>query len=176
MLANVCQSGHRIERDPLGEILVPDHCLHGAQTERARRNFALTGMPISSMPALVVALAQVKKAAAITNAAIGEVDEARADAIIRACDEIIAGLHHDHFCVDVCQGGAGTSTNMNANEVIANRAMQILGARLGTAVHVHPNDHVNRNQSTNDAYATAVRLMIVELTSTLVEAVVYWRT
>lgn len=172
MSVNICQSGHRIERDPLGEVLVADHCLHGAQTERACHNFALTGMPISSMPALVVALAQVKKAAAMTNAALGEMDEARAGAIISACDEIIAGSHHDHFCVDVCQGGAGTSTNMNANEVIANRAMQILGTQLGSAVHVHPNDHVNRNQSTNDAYATAVRLTMVALTSTLVGAVV----
>ncbi len=170
MIANICKSDRRIERDPLGEVLVPAHCLHGAQTERACRNFQLTGTPISSMPALLVALAQVKKAAAMTNAAIGEVDEARAGAIIRACDEIIAGSHHDHFCVDVCQGGAGTSTNMNANEVIANRAMQILAEQAGSAVEVHPNDHVNRNQSTNDAYATAVRLTMIALTSTLIGA------
>lgn len=171
MIGNACQSNRRKERDPLGEILVPGHCLHGAQTERARLNFQLTGTPISSMPALLVALAQVKKAAAMTNAAIGEVDEARARAIIGACDEIIAGSHHEHFCVDVCQGGAGTSTNMNANEVIANRAMQILKAKLGGPVEVHPNDHVNRNQSTNDAYATAVRLTMVALTSSLIGAV-----
>ena len=171
MIGNACQSNRRRERDPLGEILVPRHCLHGAQTERACRNFQLTGTPISSLPVLLVALAQVKKAAAMTNAAIGEMDEARAHAIIRACDEIIAGSHHEHFCVDVCQGGAGTSTNMNANEVIANRAMQVLEAEAGKALEVHPNDHVNRNQSTNDAYATAVRLTMVELTSTLIGAV-----
>ena len=170
MIVNIREAGHRTELDPLGEILVPDHCLHGAQTERACRNFQVTGTPVSTMPKLLVALAQVKKAAAMTNAAIGEVGKVRADAIIRACDEIIAGSHHEHFCVDVCQGGAGTSTNMNANEVIANRAKQILEAELGRALEVHPNDHVNRNQSTNDAYATAVRLTMVALTSTLIGA------
>ena len=171
MILNSSKSGYRAELDPLGEILVPGDCLHGAQAERACRNFQLTGTPVSSMPALVVALAQVKKAAAVTNAAVGEVDGLRAGAIVRACDEIIGGLHHEHFCVDVCQGGAGTSTNMNANEVIANRAMQILATQLGSRVEVHPNDHVNRNQSTNDAYATAVRLTMVALTSTLIGAV-----
>jgi len=165
------QSNRRRERDPLGEILVPVHCLHGAQTERACQNFQLTGTPISSIPELIVALAQVKKAAAMTNAAVGDMDERRAGAIVCACDEIIAGSHRESFCVDVCQGGAGTSTNMNANEVIANRAMQILEARSGSLLPVHPNDHVNRNQSTNDAYATAVRLAMVALTSTLIGAV-----
>lgn len=168
---NTRQSTHRTERDPLGEIIVPDHCLHGAQTERACRNFKLTGTPVSSMPELIVALAQVKKAAAMTNASIGEVDLCRANAIIRACDEIIGGAHHEHFCVDICQGGAGTSTNMNANEVIANRAMQTLEARRGASFLIHPNDHVNRNQSTNDAYATAVRLTMVALTARLVGAI-----
>jgi len=171
MIVNKGQYGCRTERDPLGEVLVPGHSLHGAQTERACRNFQLTGTPVSSMPALIVALAQVKKAAAITNAAIGDVDEGLAGAIVRACEEIIAGTHHEHFCVDVCQGGAGTSTNMNANEVIANRAMQILEAELGIPIEVHPNDHVNRNQSTNDAYATAVRLTMIAVTAAVVEAV-----
>ena len=170
MTINIRQSNRR-ERDPLGEILVPEHCLHGAQTERACRNFQLSGTPISSMPELIVALAQVKKAAAMTNSAVGDLEERRASAIVCACDEIIAGSHRESFCVDVCQGGAGTSTNMNANEVIANRAMQILEAQLGSPVPVHPNDHVNRNQSTNDAYATAVRLAMVALTSTLIKAV-----
>jgi aspartate ammonia-lyase len=171
MPMNSFQPSYRTERDPLGEILVPRNSLHGAQTERACGNFQLTGKPISSMPELVVALAQVKKAAALTNKLVGELDEIRAAAIILACDEIIEGSHHEHFCVDVCQGGAGTSTNMNANEVIANRAMQILDAEVGGSVQIHPNDHVNRNQSTNDAYATAVRLTMVALTKMLVEAV-----
>ena len=170
MIVNMHEAGHRAEMDPLGAILVPGHCLHGAQTERACRNFQLTGTPVSSMPELIVALAQVKKAAALTNAAIGELDSERAGAILRACEEIIAGQHHEHFCVDVCQGGAGTSTNMNANEVIANRSMQILEAQPGTRLAVHPNDHVNRNQSTNDAYATAVRLTMIALARPLIAA------
>jgi aspartate ammonia-lyase len=171
MIVNTCPSSYRTERDPLGEVLVPGRSLYGAQTERACRNFQLTGTPISSMPELIVALAQVKKAAAMTNAAIGDMDETRAGAIVRACNEIIAGSHHEHFCVDVCQGGAGTSTNMNANEVIANRATQILEEQSGLATSIHPNDDVNRSQSTNDAYATAVRLTMIALTEPLVEAI-----
>lgn len=171
MTLNSCRSNYRTERDPLGEVLVSRHSLHGAQTERARGNFQLTGTPVSSMPELVVALAQVKKAAAVANKSVGELDERRADAIMLACDEIIAGTHHEQFCVDVCQGGAGTSTNMNANEVIANRAMQLIQAKTGHAVQVHPNDHVNRYQSTNDAYATAVRLTMVARTDGLAAAV-----
>ena len=154
----------------MGRIHVPKLGMHGPQTERACLNFDLTGASVSKMPELVVALAQVKKAAALTNAEIGELPDDKARAIIAACDEIIAGRHHDHFRVDLCQGGAGTSTNMNANEVIANRAAQLLGLELGRYDVVHPNDHVNRNQSTNDAYATAVRLAIHALNAPLVEA------
>jgi aspartate ammonia-lyase len=171
MIVNNRPPRYRTEHDPLGEVLVPRHSLHGAQTERACRNFQLTGTPVSSMPELIVALAQVKKAAAMTNAAIGELEESRARAIVRACDEIIAGSHHEHFCVDVCQGGAGTSTNMNANEVIANRATQILKEQSGPHLPIHPNDEVNRSQSTNDAYATAVRLTMIALAGPLVEAI-----
>ncbi len=101
---------------------------------------------------------------------LANLNSTRAGAIIRACDEIIAGRHHEHFCVDVCQGGAGTSTNMNANEVIANRAMQVLASQPGSSIPVHPNDHVNRNQSTNDAYATAVRLTMIALAGPLITA------
>jgi aspartate ammonia-lyase len=161
---------HRLETDSLGEVLVPADRLHGAQTERACANFPLTGTPVSAMPELVVALAQVKKAAALANAEAGELDPTKAGAIVQACDEIRAGAHHEHFRVDVCQGGAGTSTNMNVNEVIANRALQILGHEPGRYDVIHPNDHVNRNQSTNDAYATAVRLSVHSLTGPLIAA------
>jgi len=161
----------RMESDPLGEVAVAAASLHGAQTERARANFPLTGIPIAALPELIVALAQVKKAAALTNARIEALDGDVGHAIVKACDEIIAGRHRDHFCVDVCQGGAGTSTNMNANEVIANRASQLLGKPDGQARTVHPNDDVNRNQSTNDAYATAVRLAIHSLTGPLQAAI-----
>lgn len=160
----------RLEQDPLGSVSVDAGRLHGPQTERARANFPLTGIVIGDFPELLVALAQVKKAAARVNGRIGDLPADIADAIIGACDEIIAGEHHDHFPVDACQGGAGTSTNMNANEVIANRALQLLGHDAGDYARVNPNDHVNRNQSTNDAYATAVRLAVFALNSRLMAA------
>lgn len=163
-------SQYRIETDPLGPVPVPRDSLFGPQTERARNNFELTGIPISAMPELLVALAQVKKAAARTNGEIGDLHQESASAIIQACDEIIGGAHHEHFPIDLCQGGAGTSTNMNANEVIANRALQILGHNPGRYDILSPNDQVNRNQSTNDAYATAVRLAVVALNDPLVSA------
>ena len=156
----------RTESDPLGPVAVPTDRLYGAQTERARLNFPLTGLSIAGYPELIVGLAQVKKAAALVNRRNGEIPAPIADAIIAVCNELIAGQHHDHFPVDVCQGGAGTSTNMNANEVIANRADELLGHERGSGL-VSPNDHVNRNQSTNDAYATAVRLSVHALTDRL---------
>jgi aspartate ammonia-lyase len=154
----------RTEIDPLGPVEVPRGALYGAQTERARANFPLTGLPIAAFPELIAALARVKKAAALVNSRSGDVPADIAAAIVTACDELIAGRHHEHFPVDACQGGAGTSTNMNANEVIAHRAEQIMGAPRGS---VSPNDHVNRNQSTNDAYATAVRLAVHALNARL---------
>lgn len=160
----------RVERDPLGTITVDSDRLHGPQTERARANFLLTGIAIGDFPELIVALAQVKKAAARVNGRTGDLPSDIADAIEQACDEIIAGQHHDHFPVDACQGGAGTSTNMNANEVIANRALQLLGHDAGDYNRLNPNDHVNRNQSTNDAYATAVRLAVFALNDQLMAA------
>ncbi len=160
----------RTETDPLGPVEVPADRLYGAQTERARANFPLSRVQISGFPELITALAQVKKAAAIVNRKTGEVAPEIADAIIAACDELLAGQHHDHFPVDACQGGAGTSTNMNANEVIANRAAELLGAERGNPKVVSANDHVNRNQSTNDAYATAVRLAVHALNARLCEA------
>lgn len=122
------------------------------------------------MPALLIALAEVKRAAAQANFAIGELDADRAMAIVQACDEIIAGSWHGEFVVDVLQGGAGTSTNMNMNEVVANRALMLLGHEHGQYDRLNPNDHVNRSQSTNDAYATAVRLSVYSKNRRLVQA------
>jgi aspartate ammonia-lyase len=150
----------RVEHDFLGERELPDDRYYGVQTLRAVENFPITGVPISSVPELIVALAQVKKAAALANAELGVVPRDVAQAITRACDEIIAGKLHDQFPVDVVQGGAGTSTNMNANEVIANRALELMGHRKGEYELCHPNNHVNCSQSTNDAYPTAFRLAV----------------
>ena len=119
-------------------------------------------MPLAHFPELVRALAMVKKAAALANRDLGALDPAIAAAIAAACDEIVAGGHHEHFVVDMIQGGAGTSTNMNANEVIANLALEALGHAPGDYARLHPNDHVNRSQSTNDVYPTAIRLAVLE--------------
>lgn len=150
----------RSESDPLGEVDVPVERLFGAQTQRAVDNFPLTGVTISSMPLLIRSLAQVKKAAALTNMEIGELSPEIGRWIVSACDEVAAGRWDGEFVVDILQGGAGTSTNMNANEVIANRALELAGLRRADYASIHPNDHVNRSQSTNDAYATAVRLAV----------------
>jgi len=155
-----CSSAVRTETDPLGTIEVPEDRLFGAQTQRAVANFPLSRIPISSIPELIRALAWVKKAAAITNMEAGELVPDVGCWIVRACDEVESGRWNDEFVVDVLQGGAGTSTNMNANEVIANRALELAGFRRGDYSQIHPNDHVNRSQSTNDAYATAVRLSV----------------
>ncbi len=151
---------HRIERDFLGEKQIPAHAWWGVHTARAVENFAISGTPISAMPELVRAFGFVKKAAARTNLELGVLDEARAYAIMAACEELIAGQYHDQFVVDVIQGGAGTSTNMNANEVIANLALQHMGFEKGRYDVLHPNDHVNASQSTNDVYPTAVRVAL----------------
>lgn len=150
----------RTESDSLGSLNVPKNAYYGVQTQRARTNFPISNIEINQMPDLIVALAMVKKASALTNKKTKAIPVNIADAIIRVCDEIIAGELHDSFIVDAIQGGAGTSTNMNANEVIANRALEILGEDKGNYQKVHPNDHVNCSQSTNDAYATAVRLSL----------------
>ena len=164
------QSGTvRIETDLLGLVEVPADKLYGSQTQRAIENFPLSGRSVGSLDALLVALAEVKKACAITNRDTGEISSPTGEAIIAACDEIIAGNWRSEFPVDVLQGGAGTSTNMNINEVLANRALQILGLEPGSYGSVHPNDHVNRNQSTNDAYATAVRISCIRLNQTLID-------
>lgn len=150
----------RKEKDLLGERDVPQAALYGVQTLRAIENFPITGVTLQNFPELIVALAQVKEAAAKANMEIGTLPADVGDAIVRACTEIAAGTHHEHFRVDMIQGGAGTSTNMNANEVIANRACELLGVPRGTSSRVHPNEHVNLAQSTNDVYPTAVRLAL----------------
>jgi aspartate ammonia-lyase len=154
--------GHRtrVEHDLLGQRDVPDDALYGVQTLRALENFPITGVPLREFPALVEALAAVKEAAALANTELGLLDATVGDVVVRAAREIRAGRHHEHFLVDMIQGGAGTSTNMNANEVIANRALELLGHDRGTYVHVHPNNHVNLSQSTNDVYPTAVKLAL----------------
>jgi aspartate ammonia-lyase len=150
----------RREQDLLGEREVPDDALYGIQTLRALENFPITGEAIREFPTLVEALATVKEAAALANADLELLEPTVSDAIVRACEEIRRGRHHEHFLVDVIQGGAGTSTNMNANEVIANRALELLGRPRGDYQTVHPNSHVNLSQSTNDVYPTAMKLAL----------------
>src|SRR5437867_3716472 len=151
--------GFRIERDPLGEMQVPADAYYGVQTARAAENFPISGL---RGPAdLVVATILIKKAAAEANAALGRLDRDVAAAIVKAADEILSGDLRDQFVVDVYQAGAGTSHNMNANEVLANRAGEILGEPRGTYRRVHPNDHVNMGQSTNDVFPTATRLALL---------------
>jgi aspartate ammonia-lyase len=148
----------RLEHDLLGEREIPDAALYGVQTLRALENFPITGVPLREFPELIVALAQVKEAAAKANAELGLITPAVCDVIVRACKEIQDGRHHEHFLVDMIQGGAGTSTNMNANEVIANRALELMGLPRGSYDTVHPNNHVNHSQSTNDVYPTSIKL------------------
>ncbi|MFC8046405.1 aspartate ammonia-lyase [Nocardia sp. NPDC057353] len=150
----------RIEHDLLGERAVPDTAYWGIHTLRATENFPITGTPISHHPTLIRALALTKAAAAQANRELGLLPAELADAIGTACAEIAGGALHDHFVVDVLQGGAGTSTNMNANEVIANRALELLGHQRGAYTALHPIEHVNLGQSTNDVYPTAVRLAV----------------
>lgn len=148
----------RDEKDLLGIRPVPKDAYYGIQTQRAVDNFCLSGVPLAHYPKLVVALAMVKQAAAEANHELGYLDEIRLNAIRHGCQKLIEGEHHDQFVVDMIQGGAGTSTNMNANEVIANLGLESLGYAKGDYHHLHPNNHVNMAQSTNDAYPTAIRL------------------
>jgi aspartate ammonia-lyase len=150
----------RMEKDLLGEREVPEDALYGVQTLRALENFPITGTPLREFPALIEALAAVKEAAALANADLGLLEPVLCEVIVRAAGEVRAGRHHEHFLVDMIQGGAGTSTNMNANEVIANRALEIMGDKRGNYGRLHPNTHVNLSQSTNDVYPTAVRIAL----------------
>lgn len=159
----------RHEHDLLGERDVPAEYYYGIQTMRAIENFNISGITLNFYPDLIVALAQVKMAAAMANNELGLLDESVTAAIVRASNEIINGRYHNNFVVDMIQGGAGTSTNMNANEVIANRALEILGYEKGDYVHCHPNNHVNLSQSTNDAYPTAIKIAIIKSNEKLVK-------
>jgi aspartate ammonia-lyase len=150
----------RREHDLLGECDVPADRYYGIQTLRALENFSITGIPISHYPRLIQSLAFIKKAAAQTNQELGLLSPKIAGAIVAACDELLAGNLHQEFVVDMIQGGAGTSTNMNANEVIANRALELLGYLKGRYDVIHPLNHVNMSQSTNDVYPTALRLTL----------------
>jgi aspartate ammonia-lyase len=146
----------RIEKDPLGEKPVPAEALYGIQTVRAVENFPISGL--RPLPAFVDAVIWIKRSAALTHKETGRLEAKLADAIVKAADEILAGQHRDQFVVDVYQAGAGTSHNMNCNEVLANRANELLGGTRGSYTPVHPNDHVNMAQSTNDVIPTALRL------------------
>ncbi len=152
---------YRMEADSIGEKQVPADAYYGVQSLRGCENFRITGLKLR--PEFIVSLAQIKKACAICNHAVGELDEKIKDAIVRACDEIIGGKLHDQFICDPIQGGAGTTANMNANEVIANRAIELLGGQKGDYSIVHPNDHVNRAQSTNDVIPTAAKITAAKL-------------
>lgn len=164
---------HRSEHDLLGDRDVPADVYWGVHTLRALENFPITGVPIAKYPALVRALALTKAAAALSNQQLGLLDSDRADAVVAACHEIADGALHDQFVVDVIQGGAGTSTNMNANEVIANRALEIVGRRRGDYRHIHPLEHVNLGQSTNDVYPTAVKIAVRATLADLEAALAY---
>jgi aspartate ammonia-lyase len=151
----------RLEHDSLGEREVPDQAYYGVQTLRAMENFPISGVYVTNFEHLIEGLAFVKKAAAMANHELGVLEEDKMRAICDACDELLGGKLHEHFAVDMFQGGAGTSTNMNANEVIANRGLEILGHKKGDYEFLHPNDHVNYSQSTNDAYPTAIKLAVM---------------
>ena len=148
----------RREHDLLGEMEIPAEYYFGVQTMRAVENFHISRVRLNFFPELIRALADVKQGAAMANRDLGLLDPAIADAIIRACEELRAGKLEEQFVVDMVQGGAGTSTNMNANEVIANRALEIMGHARGEYQYCSPNDHVNCSQSTNDAYPSAIHL------------------
>ncbi len=158
----------RIERDPLGDVQVPAAAYYGAQTCRAVENFPISGF--TAPPELIVATIQIKKAAASANLALRRLPSRIAKAVVRAADEILDGQWRDQFVVDIYQAGAGTSHNMNANEVLANRAEEILGGARGAYRIVHPNDHVNMGQSTNDVYPSATRLALLAATGPLLSA------
>ncbi len=163
-------SGYRLEHDSLGQRELSDHVYYGVQTQRAIENFPISGVFISNFEHLIQGLAYVKKAAALTNHELGTLTEERMKAICGACDELLEGKLHEHFPVDMFQGGAGTSTNMNANEVIANRGLELMGYEKGDYQHLHPNDHVNCSQSTNDAYPTAIKLAVLLSSRNLIRA------
>lgn len=161
----------RTERDLLGYRDVPFDAYYGVHTSRAVENFPISRISISTYPDLIILLACIKQAAALANHELGMINDEKTNAIVKACEEVRAGKFHDQFVVDVIQGGAGTSTNMNANEVIANRALEVLGHKRGEYQYLHPNEDVNMAQSTNDVYPTAIKLAAYMGLQRLVEAV-----
>lgn len=160
----------RKEHDFIGELEIDDSVYYGVQTFRAVENFNISHDRLGNFPRFVRNLARVKKAAALANFELGLLEESIKNAITKACDEVIAGKYYDQFVVDMFQGGAGTSTNMNANEVIANIGLEILGHKKGEYQYLHPNDHINLSQSTNDAYPTALRMALHDYLSDLAKA------
>jgi aspartate ammonia-lyase len=161
-------TGYRVERDPVGEKRVPSDALYGVQTLRARENFQVSSLRVH--PALITAYAEIKRAAAEANVRNGKLDRGVGEAVISAAEEVAGGRWREQFDLDVFQAGAGTSYNMNLNEVIANRALELLGHERGDYERVNPNDHVNKSQSTNDTMPTAMRVATVRLLRELLDA------
>ncbi len=169
-MANENEKKFRVESDLLGELQVPAEAYYGVQTQRAINNYKISGKHMCDYPEYVKAIAYVKLAAAEANHELGQLPDDVADAMCRACREIIDGKFHENFVTDMVQGGAGTSVNMNANEVIANRALELMGYEKGDYQHCWPNDHCNCGQSTNDVYPTTIRLTLIEMNKQLVAA------
>ena len=161
---------YRVESDLLGELKVPADALYGVQTQRGIKNYHISRKKMSWYPDFIIAIAYVKLAAVETNHTLGVINDEIAGAISQACRELIDGQHHDNFPIDMMQGGAGTSVNMNANEVIANRALEIMGYEKGDYQHCYPNDHCNCGQSTNDVYPTTIRLALIRMNKSLIAA------
>jgi aspartate ammonia-lyase len=160
---------YRIENDLLGDLQVPENAYYGVQTQRAIENFHISGVKLYQFPEFIKGLAYVKWAAAETNFELGLLDEKIKKAIVQAAQEVIDGKFDQEFPVDMIQGGAGTSTNMNINEVLANRALEIMGYQKGEYQYCSPNDHVNLSQSTNDAYPTAIKVGAIHSNTKLIE-------
>lgn len=169
-MANENEKKFRVESDLLGELQVPAEAYYGVQTQRAINNYKISGKHMCDYPEYVKAIAYVKLAAAEANHELGQLPDDVADGMCRACREIIDGKFHENFVTDMVQGGAGTSVNMNANEVIANRALELMGYEKGDYQHCWPNDHCNCGQSTNDVYPTTIRLTFIEMNKQLVAA------
>jgi aspartate ammonia-lyase len=169
--ASVALQDSRLEHDLLGERYVPKNALWGIQTLRAVENFSISNIRLDHFPELIEAHAHIKRACALTNFELEDLDEARCNVIVEACDELLRGMWHGHFVVDMVQGGAGTSTNMNANEVIANRALELLGRSKADYDFLHPNTHVNMSQSTNDVYPSAIKIALLVSIEQLLEEV-----
>ncbi len=161
----------RFEVDSIGQRELPDDALYGVNTLRGIENFDISPRKIGAEPAFVCALVAIKRAAAKANGEIGAIGANQSSAIVAACDEILAGAHHEQFVVDLLEGSGGTSINMNANEVITNRALQILGRGVGQYALLHPNDHVNCGQSTNDVVPSAVKLAVIQKSDALVASI-----